>query len=50
MKDIHVWLPDDEAERIAALARDEDRSITAMVRKLAREAMAARARKDGREA
>ena len=45
MKDIHVWLPDDEAEQFAALAREEERSITAMVRKLAREAMAERNRK-----
>ena len=42
MKDIHVWLQDDEAERIAAIAKAEDRSLTNMVRFLAREALARR--------
>lgn len=42
MKDIHLWLPDDEAERFASVAKAEDRSLTNMVRTLAREGLAAR--------
>jgi len=47
IKDIHVWLPDNDAEQIAALARAEDRSLTNMVLVLVRPALALGA--DGNE-